>query len=119
MAGADREVEHGVRPVTASQIMLVAIAAGVVGRWANNENAVPSSKAVIEVMFALVLIAAMDQGRTQPIARGFALLFLVAVLLSNKSVLTGLAKSTPGATAQTAGNTLAAATQSVETTVKK
>lgn len=101
--------------MTASSMMLVAIAAGVVGRWSHNENAVPSAKAVIEVLFALVLISAMDTGRTQPIARGFALLFLAAVLLSDNSPLTGLAKSTSGATAQTAGNSLAAVTQSVET----
>lgn len=98
--------------MTATQIMMVAIAAGVVGRWAHNEKAVPSAKAVIEITFALILIAALDHGRTTSIARGFALLFLVSVLLSNNSPLTGIAKST-GAGATTAGNTLETATQSV------
>ena len=83
--------------MSATQIFLIAIAAGVVGRWAHNEKAVPSVGQTISVVFSLILIAAIDQGRTQNIARGFALLFLVAVLLSDNSPLTGLAKST-GAT---------------------
>jgi hypothetical protein len=99
--------------------MMVAIAAGIVGRWSHNEKAVPSAKAVIEIMFALILIAALDHGRTQSIARGFALLFLVSVLLSNNSPLTGLAQSTKGATANTAGNVLETASQSAVTAVKK
>jgi hypothetical protein len=46
----------------------------------------------VEVVFALLVIAALDQGRTQGIARGFAWLFLVAVLLGNNSPVTGLAR---------------------------
>lgn len=95
--------------VTATNTMLVGIVAGIIGRWAHNEKAVPSAKQVIEVLFALILISALDTGRTAPIARGFALLFLAAVLLSNNSPLTGIALSTPGAAAQTAGNAAAAA----------
>lgn len=88
--------------MNATTIMLTAIGAGVLGRWANDEDAVPSAKGVIEVLFALVLISALDQGRTQSIARGFALLFLAAVLLSDDSPLTGLAKATSAPAATTA-----------------
>lgn len=103
--------------MTATNTMLVAIVAGIIGRWSHNEKAVPGAKGTIEILFALVLISALDNGRTAPIARGFALLFLVAILLSDNSPLTGIAKST-GAQAYTAGNALAAATQSVEANVQ-
>jgi hypothetical protein len=84
--------------VSATQIFLIAIVAGVIGRWANNQKAVPDAKQVIAVVFSLILISAADQGGTQQIARGFALLFLVAVLLSSNSPLTGLAKSSGAGT---------------------
>jgi hypothetical protein len=73
--------------------MAVAIVGGIVGRWAHNRPAVPSGKAVVEIVFAVVVIAALDQGSTQDVARGFAWLFLAGVLLSNNSPLTGIAKT--------------------------
>lgn len=88
--------------MSATTTMVVAIGAGVVGRWANNQKAIPDAAQVIEVLFALVLIAALDQGRTQGIARGFSYLFLAAVLLSNNSPLTGLARATNSKAANTA-----------------
>lgn len=72
--------------------MIVAIGAGVLGRWANNENAVPSAGGVVEVVFALIVIAALDQGTAAPVAHGFAWLFLIAVLLGKNSPINGLAK---------------------------
>lgn len=72
--------------------MLLAIGALILAHWANNEPTV-NVKMVIELTFALIVIAALDQGQTEPVAKGFAWLFLVAVLLSNKSVLTGLGKA--------------------------
>jgi hypothetical protein len=84
--------------VNATTIMIAAIAAGVVGRWAHNEKAAPSAGSVIGILFALILIASLDQGKTEPVAKGFAWLFLAAVLLSNNSPLTGLANSTKTAT---------------------
>lgn len=79
--------------MSATEIMIIAIMLGVVGRWANNEQAVPSARGVVEIVFALLLIAMLDQGKTEQIARGFAWLFFAAVLLSNNSPLTGLAKA--------------------------
>jgi len=78
--------------VSAVTVMILAISTGVLGRWANNKNAVPSATGVVEVVFALLVISALDQGRTQPVARGFAWLFLIAVLLGDNSPVTGLAK---------------------------
>ena len=77
--------------MSATTVMAVAIVGGVVGRWAHNKPTVPSGKVIVEIIFAVVLIAALDQGRTQPIASGFAWLFLAAVLLSKNSPLTGIA----------------------------
>lgn len=79
--------------MSATEIMFIAIMLGVVGRWANNETAVPNAGGVIMIVVALLLIAALDTGKTEPIAKGFAWLFLAATLLSNKSVLTGLSAS--------------------------
>jgi len=76
----------------ATTVMLLAIGALILAHWANSEPAV-NAKMVIELTFALIVIAALDQGQTEPVAKGFAWLFLVAVLLSNKSVLTALGKA--------------------------
>lgn len=78
--------------MSAVTIMFLAIGTGVLGRWAHNKDAVPSGAGVLEIVFALLVIAALDQGRTQDIARGFAWLFLTATLLGSNSPLTGLAK---------------------------
>ena len=77
--------------MSAVTVMLLAIGTGVLGRWAHNKDAVPSATGAVEVVFALFVISALDSGRTADIAKGFAWLFLVAVLLGNNSPLTGLA----------------------------
>lgn len=79
--------------MSASQIMAIAIVGGLVGRWSHNQKTVPSAGGVVQIVFAVIFIAALDQGSTQQVAKGFAWLFLAAVLLSNNSPLTGIAKS--------------------------
>jgi hypothetical protein len=76
----------------ATTVMLLAIGALVLGHWANNEPTV-NARMVIELTFAVLVIAALDQGQTEPVAKGFAWLFLAAVLLGSKSVLTALGKA--------------------------
>ena len=61
----------------ASTIMLVAVLLYVVHRWATNKKAV-DPKTVVEAAFAILVIALLDQGETEPVARGFAWLFLAA-----------------------------------------
>lgn len=78
----------------ASSIMIFAVAAAIIGRWANNKSTPIDAKAVIETVFAIIVVALLDQGQTEGIAKGFAWLFLAAVLLSNNSPLTGIAKAT-------------------------
>lgn len=79
--------------MNATTVMAVAIVGGIVGRWAHNRPAIPSAAGVVKIIFAVVVIAALDSGSTQDIARGFAWLFLAGVLLSNASPLTGIAQS--------------------------
>ena len=59
----------------ATTIMLLAIGALVLAHWAHGKPTV-SPKMVVELAFALIVIAALDQGDTEPVARGFAWLFL-------------------------------------------
>jgi hypothetical protein len=79
--------------VNATTVMAVAIVGGIVGRWAHNRPTVPSASGIVKIVFAVVVIAALDQGNTQQIAHGFAWLFLAGVLLSKNSPLTGIAKT--------------------------
>lgn len=79
--------------MSATTVMAVAIVGGIVGRWAHNRPTVPSAGGLVKIAFAVVVIAALDQGATQQVARGFAWLFLAGVLLSNASPLTGIAKT--------------------------
>jgi hypothetical protein len=79
--------------------MLVTIGAVVIGRWAHNQSF--SAKDVIEGLFAVLVIAFMDQGETEPVAKGFAWLFFVAVMLGKNSPLTALNKVQGGSTGST------------------
>jgi len=79
--------------VSATKVFGAAIALGVIGRWANNKKALPGPSGTLEVIGAMFLVSFMDKGRTEPIAKGLAWLFMAAVLLSDSSPLTGLAKA--------------------------
>lgn len=59
----------------ASTIMLVAVLLYLVHRWSTNQKTV-SPQIVVEAAFAILVIALLDQGETEPVARGFAWLFL-------------------------------------------
>jgi hypothetical protein len=82
----------------ATTIMFLAVASVVAGNWANGKKAVPSAKAVVEFTFVIIVIAALDQGETASLAKGFAWLFLAATLLAPDSILSGLAKAGTGTT---------------------
>jgi hypothetical protein len=82
--------------MSATTVMAIAIVGGLVGRWSHNQKTIPSAGGLVEIAFAVVVIAALDQGSTAEIARGFAWLFLAAVLLSDNSPLTGIAQSVNG-----------------------
>ena len=79
--------------MSATVIFAVAWGALILGHWSANKPTI-NTKQVVEMAFALIVIALLDQGETEPVAKGFAWLFLAAVLLRNDSILTGLAKVT-------------------------
>jgi len=79
----------------ASTVMISSVALAVIGRWAHNKKTA-DIKAVVEVTFAIMFIAFLDQGKTEPIAKGFAWLFFAAVLLGSDSPITGIAKVVNG-----------------------
>ena len=58
----------------ASVIMAVAVAMYVLARWEKNEPAV-TLDGVLGGLFVIVVIGMIDQGKTEPIAKGFAWLF--------------------------------------------
>lgn len=85
--------------MSATTVMLIAFGALIATHWANGEPTL-SLKALIEMVFAILFIAFLDSmENTEPIAKGFAWLFLAAVLLRNDSILTALAKRTGTGTA--------------------
>lgn len=88
--------------MSATTVMLIAFGAVILGHWANNEPTL-SVKVVIEMAFAILFIAFLEGiPDTQPAARGLAWIFLAATLLSNKSILQGLAKVTGTGTGKAA-----------------
>lgn len=58
----------------ASMIMAVAVGMYVLARWERNEPAV-TLDGVLGGLFVIVVIALLDQGPTESVARGFAWLF--------------------------------------------
>lgn len=78
--------------MSATTVMIVAFGALIASHWANSEPTI-SEKLIIEMTVAIIFIAFLDGNpETEPVAKGFAWLFLAAVLLSKKSILTALAK---------------------------
>ena len=67
--------------MSASEIMALAIVAYVVHRWATNKTAI-DARTVVEGIFAVVVIGMLDQGQTEPIAKGFAWLFFVVAVMN-------------------------------------
>lgn len=60
----------------ASVIMALAVGMYILARWERNEPAV-TLDGVLGGLFAILVIALLDQGKTESIARGFAWLFFV------------------------------------------
>lgn len=57
-------------------VMALAILLYIIARWARNEPAV-TLPGIVSGLFAVFIIALLDQGRTEQIARGFAWLFFI------------------------------------------
>lgn len=76
----------------ASTVMLLAVGLFILHRWAKNEPAV-TLPIVLSGLFAVFVIALLDQGRTEPVARGFAWLFFAAAAYNAIPAFTGALKS--------------------------
>jgi hypothetical protein len=76
--------------VKAVHIMLLAVGIGILGQWAHGKSI--TAKGAAQVVFALVVIAALDTGKTEPLAKGFAGIYLTAVLLGKNSPLNAIQK---------------------------
>jgi len=61
----------------ASVIMALAVGMYILARWEKNESAV-TLEGVLGGLFAILIIALLDQGKTEEIAKGFAWLFFLA-----------------------------------------
>lgn len=73
----------------ASTIVIFAIGAAALGRWTHNKPTA-SVALVVQAIFVVLIISFMDQGKTEPVAKGLAWLVLAAVLLGKNTPITGL-----------------------------
>jgi hypothetical protein len=74
----------------ASYVAALAFLLLVIGRWAHGKPAL-NVQTVVGGAFVILVIAGLDQGATEEIARGIAWLILAAVALSANSPLTAIA----------------------------
>lgn len=91
----------------ASYIAALAFLLLVAGRWAHNKPAL-NTQTVVGGAFVIIVIAALDGGATEEIARGIAWLLLAAAALSPDSPLTAIAAA---ATAKATGKATVTAKQ--------
>ena len=74
----------------ASYVAALAFLLLVAGRWAANKPAL-NIQTVVGGAFVIIVIASLDGGATEEIAKGIAWLILAAVALSNDSPLKAIA----------------------------
>jgi hypothetical protein len=84
--------------------MLMAIAVGlfILHRWATGQPAV-TLPILLSGAFAIFVIALLDGGKTEPVAKGFAWLFLVVSAYRALPAFTGALNSAKKAAAKTKG----------------
>lgn len=85
----------------ASVVMFLAVLLYIIHRWATNKPAV-TLPIVLSGLFVIFVIAMLDQGRTEPVARGFAWLFFIVAAYNAVPALTGATKSAATAARNTA-----------------
>lgn len=74
----------------ASTIVMIAIGAYVIGRWAHNKPAVTLGT-VASAFFLIIVIGMLDNGTTEEIAKGFAWLILAVAVLNPDSPISAIA----------------------------
>ena len=90
----------------ASVVMAVAVLLYVITRWSRNEPAV-TLPGVVGGAFVILVIALLDQGRTEEIARGFAWLFFIVAAYNAIPPLTKAATTTAANTGKSVKGTVA------------
>lgn len=80
--------------------MLLAVLLYILHRWATNQPAV-TLPIVLSGMFAIFVITVLDGGKTEPVARGFAWLFLIAAAYKALPAFTGALASAQNAASKT------------------
>ena len=78
--------------MTATMVMALAILLYIIARWAHNQPAVTLG-GVISGLFAIFIIALLDHGRSEPVAKGFAWLFFIVAAYNAIPPLATLATS--------------------------
>jgi hypothetical protein len=74
----------------AGAVVAVALGLLVLGRWAHGKPAL-NVQTVVGGAFVVLVIAMLDSGKTEEIARGIAWIILAVVALSKDSPLTSIA----------------------------
>lgn len=74
----------------ASYVVILAWLIYTAGRWAHNQPAF-SIASIAAMAFTVAVIAALDNGRTEHIAKGIAWLLLAGAVLAKDSPVTALA----------------------------
>jgi hypothetical protein len=87
-------------------VMAVAILLYVIARWAHNKPAVTLG-GVVSGLFAIFIIALLDQGKTEQIAKGFAWLFFIVAAYNAIPPLATLATASGKKAATQTKSTLA------------
>ena len=91
--------------MTALMVMALAILLYIIARWAHNKPAVTLG-GVVSGLIAIFIIALLDQGRTEQIAKGFAWLFFIVAAYNAVPPLTTLATTSAKKGAGQAKSTL-------------
>ena len=87
-------------------VMALAILLYIVARWAHNKTAVTIG-GVVSGLFAIFIIALLDQGKTEQIAKGFAWLFFIVAAYNAVPPLASLTTTAAKSGASQAKSTLA------------
>jgi hypothetical protein len=86
----------------ASYVVAAALALLVVGRWAHGKPAL-NVQTVAGAVFVIIVVALLDNGSTEEIAKGIAWILLAVAALNPDSPLTAIADAVNGKTAAAAG----------------
>jgi hypothetical protein len=87
----------------ASHIMAVAVVLYVIKRWATPGETAVSVQVVAGGLFAIGVIALLDSGKTEPVAKGFAWLFLAVAAYNAVPAIAAAAGKKPAAAKKKGG----------------